>query len=76
MGLLPVCAVTVIEPSSGTASGPQKTFVKCLRRMPELLYLSTRPGLAILVWASAASGLVNDDRLRRLLLRMLDENEF
>ena len=36
----------------------------------------TRPGRAISAWRTRHSALVNPDRLRRILSRMLDENEF
>jgi hypothetical protein len=78
VGLLPLCASTVIEKWQreripAAMAGVQKR----LRRMPELLdsIHPTGPGH----YGVAERGiiaLVNPERLRRILTKMLDENEF
>jgi hypothetical protein len=78
VGLLPLCATTVIEKWQRQRV-PQTTavFMARLRQMPELLE-SIHPtgpdhfGVA----ERGIAALVNPDRLRRILTRMLDENEF
>ena len=78
VGLLPLCATTVIEPWQRELT-PQSnaTTAERIRQMPELLESThptgkEHPGVAgRLVFA-----LVNQDRLRRILSRVLDENEF
>ena len=78
VGLLPLCAVTVIEPSQRErAPNLVRTFAERLRRMPDLLDTihATGPG-HLGVGERGVLGLVNQDRLRRILSRMLDENEF
>ncbi len=78
VGLLPICAITVIEPWQ-RESVPQllNTFKERLRRMPDLLdhVHPTGPG-HLGVGGRGIMGLVNQERLRRILMRMLDENEF
>ena len=78
VGLLPICAITVIEPWQRDRV-PQllRTFMERLRRMPDLLdsIHPTGPGHQG-VGERGIMGLVNQDRLRRILSRMLDENEF
>ena len=78
VGLLPVCAVTVIEPSERErVPNLVRTFTERLRRMPDLLDTihATGPG-HFGVGERGIMGLVNQDRLRRILSRMLDEDEF
>jgi len=78
VGLLPLCAATVIEKwqrdrvPNLTAAAYQR-----VQRMPELLESihPTGPG-HLGVAERGLLGLVNQDRLRRILTRMLDENEF
>jgi hypothetical protein len=78
VGLLPLCAVTVIEPWQRERL-PQTEAINMERihRMPELLS-SIHPtgpkhrGVA----DRGIAALVNPERLRRILSRMLDENEF
>ena len=78
VGLLPLCAVTVVEKWQRERV-PRLTAAafELLRRMPELgssIHV-TGPGH----YGVAERGilaLVNEDRLRRILSRMLDENEF
>ena len=78
VGLLPVCAVTVIEPSARErVPSLVATFTERLRRMPDLVDTihATGPG-HFGVGERGIMGLVNQDRLRRILSRMLDEDEF
>ena len=78
VGLLPLCATT--SSSRGSASGYQRSRDVCgngSRRMPELCESihPTGPG-HLGVGDRGIAALVNPDRLRRILSRMLDENEF
>ena len=78
VGLLPLCAVTVIEPWE-RARTPQTTATnhERIKRMPDLLKSihPTGPG-HFGVADRGLAALVTPDRLRRILSRMLDENEF
>jgi hypothetical protein len=78
VGLLPICATTVIEPWQ-REQVPHTTSIllERLKRMPELLdYIHpTGPG-HLGVAGRGIAALVHPDRLRRILSRMLDENEF
>ena len=78
MGLLPLCATTVVEkwqreriPQAAAA------YLARLRQMPELLESihPTGPGHYGLAERGILA-LINPERLRRILSRMLDENEF
>jgi hypothetical protein len=78
VGLLPLCATTVIEPwQRECIPGVMATLGERLRRMPELLdsIHPTGPDHRG-VGGRGIAALVNPDRLRRILSRMLDENEF
>ena len=78
VGLLPICAVTVTEPAERErVPNLVRTFAERLRRMPDLLDTvhPTGPG-HFGVGERGILGLVNQDRLRRILSRMLDEDEF
>jgi hypothetical protein len=78
VGLLPICATTVIEPWQRERVPYVTTiFRDRLRRMPQLLdsIHPTGPG-HFGVAQRGMVGLVNPERLRRILSRMLDENEF
>jgi hypothetical protein len=78
VGLLPLCATTVIEPWQ-REQAPQAVsiLVERLQRMPELLKSIHPTGPGHLGYAKRGiAALVNPDRLRRILSRMLDENEF
>ena len=78
VGLLPLCATSVVEPWQRELM-PRllDTFAERMRRRPELResFHATGPGH----WGVGDRGimaLVNQERLRRILSRMLDENEF
>jgi hypothetical protein len=78
VGLLPLCATTVIDKSQRDKA-PRLTIhmIERLRRMPELLESIHPTGPRHLgVAERGLLALVNQDRLRRILTRMLDENEF
>ncbi len=78
VGLLPLCATTVIEPWQRERI-PMVTEVlrDRLRRMPELRQSIHPTGTGHLGYADRGIiALVNPERLRRILTRMLDENEF
>jgi hypothetical protein len=76
VGLLPLCAVTVIEKwQRERVSKLAERLSAQLRRMPELvgsIHASGSGGVA----ERGILALVNEDRLRRTLSLMLDENEF
>ena len=78
VGLLPLCAATVVEKRQ-REQAPRLTekVLDRVRRMPELLESihATGPG-QFGVAERGIIALVNQDRLRRILTRMLDENEF
>lgn len=78
VGLLPLCAATVVEPWQRERM-PRTTeaFRARIARMPELLESThaTGPG-HFGVAGRGLIALVNEQRLRRILTRMLDENEF
>jgi len=78
VGLLPLCATTVVERwQRERVPALTAGFLERLRRMPELLQSihATGPG-QFGVAERGMMALVNTDRLRRILARMLDENEF
>jgi hypothetical protein len=78
VGLLPLCATSVIEPWQRERS-PRVTEVlkERLRRRPELLRSIHPTGVGHLGYGGRGmAALVNPERLRRILTRMLDENEF
>jgi hypothetical protein len=78
VGLLPLCATTVIEPWQRERV-PRATSIllERLQRMPELRESIHPTGPGHLGFAGRGiAALVNPDRLRRILTRMLDENEF
>jgi hypothetical protein len=78
VGLLPLCATTVIEPwQRDRIPNILKHVTERLRRMPELLKTIHPTGKDHLGVASRGIlALVNPERLRRILTKMLDENEF
>ena len=78
VGLLPLCATAIVEKS--TRERVPRTMAAVqerLRRMPELLNTihPTGPG-HFGVAERGIMALVNPERLRRILTKMLDENEF
>src|SRR3984957_20664885 len=78
VGLLPLCATTVIEPWQRERVPHAVTdLLDHLKRRPDLLQSihPTGPGHYGIAGRGIAA-LVNPDRLRRILSRMLDENEF
>ena len=78
VGLLPLCATTVVE-ASARERAPQATarLFERWRRTPELRKTihPTGPG-HFGVAERGIMALVNPERLRRILTKMLDENEF
>ena len=78
VGLLPLCATSVVEPyQREKIPNALKHLYRRLQQMPELLATmhATGPG-HFGVGERGIMALVNEDRLRRILHRMLDENEF
>ena len=78
VGLLPLCATTVVE-SWQRERVPKvlETWLKRIQRMPDLLKSVHATGKERLGVADRGIlALVNEERLRRILARMLDENEF
>jgi len=78
VGLLPICATTVIEKSQRESLPlAMAKIVERQRRMPELFKSmhATGPG-HFGVAERGIIALVNEERLRRILTKMLDENEF
>jgi hypothetical protein len=78
VGLLPLCATTIVEASARErVPGVMAHFNERLRRMPELQKTvhPTGPG-HFGVADRGIMALVNPERLRRILTKMLDENEF
>jgi hypothetical protein len=78
VGLLPLCATTVIEKRQRErAPLAMAAITERLRRIPELFETihPTGPG-HLGVAERGILALVNPERLRRILTKMLDENEF
>jgi hypothetical protein len=78
VGLLPLCATTVVEKwQRERIPGAMKQIFMRLGRMPELMKTIHPTGPGNLGAAERGIlALVNPDRLRRILTKMLDENEF
>jgi hypothetical protein len=78
VGLLPLAATTVIEPwQRERMPRVMKSLRDRLERMPEIRNSIHATGIGHLGYAERGiAALVNEDRLRRILTRMLDENEF
>jgi hypothetical protein len=78
VGLLPLCATTVIEPQQRErVPRVLRILTERLQRMPELLESIHPTGPGHLGHAGRGiAALVGPGRLRRILSRMLDENEF
>ncbi len=78
VGLLPLCATTVVEKSQReTVIGTLDYFRERLSHMPQLLNTIHPTGQGHFgVKERGILALVNPERLRRILTRVLDENEF
>jgi len=78
VGLLPLCATTVIELwQRERVPRANATLVERLQRMPELRNSIHPTGPGHLGYAGRGiAAQVSPERLRRILSRMLDENEF
>jgi hypothetical protein len=78
VGLLPLCATSVVEPwQRERMPHTNATNLERVRRMPELLQSIHPSGPGHLgVGGRGMAALLNPDRLRRILSRMLDEGEF
>jgi hypothetical protein len=78
VGLLPLCATTVIEPwQRENVPHVLQNLSNRLRAMPELMESIHPTGAKHRGFADRGIvAVVNPDRLRRILARMLDENEF
>jgi hypothetical protein len=78
VGLLPICASSIIEPWQRERAPRVTALLRDrLRRMPDLINSIHPTGPTNLGYAQRGiAALVNGDRLRRILSRMLDENEF
>ena len=78
VGLLPLAATTVIETSQRESiPGAMSQIMRRLKRMPELLDSIHKTGPGHLGVADRGIlALVSEERLRRILSKMLDENEF
>jgi hypothetical protein len=78
VGLLPLCATTVIEPWQRERVPRVAEVIRDrMRRMPELAKSIHATGLGHLGYGERGiAALVSEDRLRRILTRMLDEKEF
>ena len=78
VGLLPLCATTVIEERQRECIPTSMAHInERLRRMPELKETIHPTGQGNLGIANRGIlALLNPDRLRRILTKMLDENEF
>jgi len=78
VGLLPLCATTVIEPwQRERVPRAGEILFERLRRMPERFESIHATGPGHLGYGDRGIvALVNETRLRRILTRMLDENEF
>lgn len=78
VGLLPICATTVIEPWQREAV-PRllENLSKRLQKMPDLAQSIHATGPGNYGYGKrGVAAVVNQTRLRRILSRMLDENEF
>jgi hypothetical protein len=78
VGLIPLCATSVIEPwQRERVPRVTKILGERLRRMPELRQSVHPTGPGHLGYGDRGlAALVNPERLRRILSRMLDEEEF
>ncbi len=77
VGLLPLCATTVVEPWQRERANSVHFYVDRFKQMPEIMQSMhpTGPG-HFGVAQRGIIALLNPQRLRRILTKMLDENEF
>jgi len=78
VGLLPMCATTIIEPyQREQVPNALRQILARLQQMPEVLNVIHKTGPGHLgVGERGIIALVNEQRLRRILHKMLDEQEF
>ena len=77
VGLLPLCATTVTEKWQRERIPRAMALVADrLRQIPELRRPCTLPARGISAWPTGGSLPCSTERLRRVLAKMLDENEF
>jgi hypothetical protein len=78
VGLLPLCATTVVEPWQRERDhGAATFFAQRLKQMPEIFKSIHPSGPGHFgVGDRGIIALLNPQRLRRILVKMLDENEF
>jgi hypothetical protein len=78
VGLLPLCATTVVEKwQRDRVPGVAELMFERMRRMPELRESVHATGPGHFGYAERGmAAMVNETRLRRILTRMLDEKEF
>jgi hypothetical protein len=78
VGLLPLCATTIVEPRQREQiPKAMATLQERVQKMPELLKTIHKTGKGHFgVGERGIIALVNEERLRRILTRMLDGNEF
>jgi hypothetical protein len=78
VGLLPLCAATVVEPyQRELVPITMANFQERLQKMPELFETIHKTGKGNFgVNERGIIALVSEERLRRILTRMLDESEF
>lgn len=78
VGLLPLCATTVIEPGQrAQVPNALRRSQERMQQIPELFNVMHKTGAGHFgVGERGIIALVNEERLRRILTKMLDENEF
>jgi hypothetical protein len=77
VGLLPLCATSVIEPWQRERVPKAMEGIRVrLRQLPELSAMHPTGERHLGVAGRSLMALVNPERLHRILTRMLDENEF
>src|SRR5262249_48906401 len=78
VGLLPLCATTIVEPLQRMrVPRIESHFRERVRQMPEVLRGIHRTGEGALGYGDRGiMAVVNEQRLRRILEKMLDEQEF
>ena len=76
VGLLPLCATTVVEPWQRACPRVLSFFQERLRQMPQLLRFIHPTGPGHYGVGERILALLTPERLRRVLATMLDEEEF